>query len=650
MASLNTLRTKYGIVLSVVIALVLVAFILGDQLSMQGRTSDMPEDTAVMTINGQDILASEYAKYQEIFRDTNIPADTKSDMAYESALFHNFSNAALEAAGLSVSDADIKSYAKIMGETWAAQYQMYGWPADLIEGEIQRRWIAGLPTIDMTLGYEKFTTAYAAASYVNRLEVEQALREDNLTFDGRYLMVPYSAMPEVTVTEEEIDAYYEENKKENPAYGTRTLRYVSFEIEPTDEDRAQTEAAVMAVNQAVADANGNVDAIKKAVYTIGGKVENYKLLSSIDEEIAKAIKAGKNYGPQLDGDTWKANYILSDVTAPASYDFEVVTVANFVEAKEMVDALLANGGDFTKLDEAVEVSTDTRAMTNMSMSDANNFIGKKVGDIFTYTYNHKPAVVKITALGDKDRFVVTADVAKTIVASEVTRHNIVKSAEQFFKDAGSDVETFNDAATAAQYQILVSVANRNDYTPMMGQTRGVRNIPGSRELAVWAYDANVGEKKSVHGENVIYVAMVSDIDQNEYEAKNTRLIESTLKREKQYEAIASQLAMGAEIEGAETGKFSGVKFSDNSVDNRYESALVGAIAASRETGVETRVKGRNGAYVFVVDAINGEVDPATFETERTPEMTQRESAMGSAAIEALNSKAVVEDLRGEGEI
>lgn len=650
MASLNTLRTKYGIVLSVVIALVLVAFILGDQLSNQGRKANMPEDKAVLNINGQDIMASEYAKYQEMFRDTNLPADSKSDMAYESALFHNYTLEALEAVGLGVSEADIKSYATIFADKMAEQYKMYGWPADAISGEIQRRWIAGLPTIDLSLAYQKFTAAYSAASYVNRLEVEQALREDNLSFDGRYMMVPYSAMPEVTITEEEIDAYYEENKQANPAFGSRTLRYVSFVVEPTEADKAQIEESVMAVDKAVAEANGDADAIKKAVYSIGGKVENYKLLSSLDNKIAEAVKAGKNYGPVLEGETWVANYVISDVTAPATYEFEVVTVANFVEAKELVEALQANGGDFTKLDNAVDVATDSRAMTNMSKSDADNFIGTKVGDIFTYTYNHKPAVVKITKLGDKDRFVVTANVAKTIVASEITRNNVVKSAEQFIKDACDNVETFNEVATAAQYQILVTTANRNDYKPMMGQSRGVRGIAGSRELAVWAYDAKVGEKKSMHGENVIYVAMVSAIDENEFEAKNPRMIEMTLKRDKQYEAIASQLAMGAEIEGAENGTFAGVKFSSNNVDNKYESALVGAIAMSRETGIETKVKGRTGAFVFVVDAINGNVDPASYETERTPEMTQRKSAMASVAVDALNDKAEVKDLRNEGEI
>ena len=113
MASLNTLRTKYGIVLSVVIALVLVAFILGDQLSNQGRGSNMPEDKAVININGEDIMASEYYQYQEMFRDSEIPADGQADLAYEVTLFNNFTSEALEAAGLGVSEEDIKSYARV---------------------------------------------------------------------------------------------------------------------------------------------------------------------------------------------------------------------------------------------------------------------------------------------------------------------------------------------------------------------------------------------------------------------------------------------------------------------------------------------------------------------------------------------------------
>ena len=650
MASLNTLRTKYGIVLSVVIALVLVAFILGDQLSMQNRKSEIPEDKTVMTIDGTEIKASEYAKYQEVYREANISADTKADMAYEAALFDNITKEALEAAGLGVSEADIKSYAKIFAERMAAQYAMYGYPTELIQSEIERRWVAGLPTMDMSLGYTKFTEAYAKGGYVNRLEVEKQMRDANITFDGRYVMVPYTAMPDIEVSEEEINAYYEANKQPNNKFGERTLRYVTFVVEPTADDLAAVEQSIKTVDQQVAEAAGDSEAIKRAVRAIGGKADRYKLYSALDAEVSEAVKAGKNYGPVFVDNVWKASYVISDVKAPASYEFEVVTADNVVAAKELAEELIANGGDFTKLETAVDVANDSRQMVNMGESDAANFIGRKEGDIFTYTYNNKPAVVKITKLGDADRFVLTADINKSVNASELTRNAIVKSVDSFIKEAGNSVEAFDAAAAAAHYKVDATTANRNDYTPMMNRERGVRGIPASRSIAVWAYDAPVGAIKSFHGENVIYVAMVSSINENEFELINARAIENIIKRDKKYEAIASQLAMGAEIEGATEGNFSGVKFADYSVDGKYDATLVGAIASTRETGVETKVKGMGAAYVFVVDAINGEVDLANVDAERTPSMTQRESQMGQIAVDAITSKVEVKDFRGEGEI
>ena len=650
MATLNTLRTKYGIILSVVIALVLVAFILGDQLSMQNRQSEIPTDKTVMTVNGEEVKASQYAEHIDMFRQANMSEDSKSDYARESVVFDLYAAPALDAAGLGVADGDVRAYAGIFATQFAEMYRMYGWPEDQIAIMAQNQWVSMLPTIGMNLGYQKFSTAYAAANYVNRLEVEHSLRNNNLTFDGRYVMVPFRAMPEVTITDEEVDAYYEANKSKNINYGARTLRYVTFEIAPTAEDLAAVEQQIMDADAAVAAANGDTAAIKQAVRNIGGRVDTYKLYSSLDANVAAAFAKGENYGPLFENNTWTASYLVCDVVAPATYEFEVAVVENVVLANELVEKLQAVEGDFTKLEEAVETSADSRQMVSMTEGEAKDFIGKKVGDIFVTTYNHQPAVAKITSLGDAQRFVITADVNRVVNASELTNRNIVSSVEQFVADAGNSVEKFDEAANNAHYQILVTTANRNDYLPMQGRTRGVRGIVDSRNIAVWAYGAQVGDIKYFHAADAIHVVMVASIDENEYEAKNDNFIRMRLMRDKQYEAIASQLAMGAEIEGAESGTFTGVKFADTNVDGNWDAAFVGAVARCRETGVEVKVKGSNAAYVFVVDAINGEVDLATIDAERIPEMTQRESAMGSVAIDVLNSKVVVEDFRSESEI
>lgn len=650
MATLNTLRTKYGIVLSVLIAIVLLAFILGDQLSYRGNQQEMV-DEAVMTIAGEDVKASEYAQLSaylhDVLRNSGASQDQIDNLVSNTFIYNNYTAPAVAEIGLSVSEAEIDAYAVEFGQRVAAQLQQYGWPADQIEPMVRYQWELETLTVEQMLAQQKLMALFGAANYVNRLEVEQQLREENLTFDGRYTMVPYTAAGEVEVTEEEINAYYEAHREENPSFGSRTLRYVTFAIEATEEDKAAIEKSIMDVDKAVAEANGDVEAIKRAVRTIGGKADSYKLHSSLDAKVADALKAKKQYGPVLEQGKWNATYLLSDVTVPATFDFEVAVVNNVMEANELVAELEANGGDFAKLATAVDTDTDSRAMTEMSNAEAKNFIGKKVGDIFTYTYNHKPAVVKITAVGEKQRFVLTADVEKSVVASEDTRSRIASEVDTFVKSAGEGVESFNEAANAAGYQVLATTANRNDYNPNYGMGRNVRGIANSRNMAVWGYNAEVGAIRSFHIGDVIYVAMVSAIDNNEYKVKNASQIERTLKHDKQFALLESELALDAAIEGAQSGKFEGVKFSANSVDGKYEQALVGAIAATRELGVAKVVKGQNAAFVFVVDAINGDVDAAE---ERTPLMTQRESVMGQMGASALIYKADIQDNRGEGQL
>lgn len=65
MASLNTLRTKFGVVLSVIIALALLAFILSlrDDMGFSGN------DPKVGEIDGSKVAYSEYYDIYEQVRD-----------------------------------------------------------------------------------------------------------------------------------------------------------------------------------------------------------------------------------------------------------------------------------------------------------------------------------------------------------------------------------------------------------------------------------------------------------------------------------------------------------------------------------------------------------------------------------------------------
>ncbi|MBO5831002.1 MAG: hypothetical protein J6R01_05310, partial [Alistipes sp.] len=93
--------------------------------------------------------------------------------------------------------------------------------------------------------------------------------------------------------------------------------------------------------------------------------------------------------------------------------------------------------------------------------------------------------------------------------------------------------------------------------------------------------------------------------------------------------------------GAKAENFTGVKFADYAPD----AHLVGAIAATTETGKVAKVQGDRAAYIFVVNKINGEVDAASYATERIP-LTEKAAPQYQHGIYmSLLQKANVKDHR-----
>ena len=170
---------------------------------------------------------------------------------------------------------------------------------------------------------------------------------------------------------------------------------------------------------------------------------------------------------------------------------------------------------------------------------------------------------------------------------------------------------------------MVAVVTRPDV--FSGQTAMVQGIANSQNMANWANGAELGESKQFVIDGVTYVVLVIAVDTEEFEALNDSAIRRKLMNEKKYELLAAKantLEAAKAFEGAKAEAFTGAKFADNNLD----AHLVGAIAATTETGKVQMVKGNNAAYVFVVNKINGEVDPASYDTERLP-LTEKEKPM-----------------------
>jgi hypothetical protein len=289
-------------------------------------------------------------------------------------------------------------------------------------------------------------------------------------------------------------------------------------------------------------------------------------------------------------------------------------------------------------------------MTELNQANAEKFVNAKVGDVFTYTVNNKPAAIVITELGKKDDFVLTANVNFVVKPSTETYSAATTQAETLMANAGKTPESFAAAVQEmGTFALPTTVVRGTDPRTVRPYVSGVED---SRNIAVWAYDAKVGEKKSWTSKDCAYVCMVTAIDSQKYRAKDEAGIKRSVENNKKFNAVKETLTMDSTAEGLKSGNFEGVSFKSNMVGDFSDVAVASAIARSTNVGVPTIVKGNAGVYLFVIDNINNSdaVVNADVEAKRK-EMNEARKADAMRNFETYVMDGVkVVDNRGAGEL
>ena len=264
MASLNTLRTKYGIVLSVLIALVLVAFILGDQLSMRGG-QETPDEVELI-VNGKEIKTKEF---QEAYQVVGNEEDVRPYLVYE-----NYYGPELNKVGLTkLSDKEMKrAIVQAMAAEGATKEQTGAFLNNLTPALLQ-----------YVYAQYSASTAVGESFNLNIADLTAFEAQDKLSFDGRFVRYPYSTVAdaEVTVTDEDVRAYYDSHRLLNPNMGQRALVYVEFphaavlsDVEVEGEAEAMPaktdpNSVVETVNAFKVAAKGDAESFRKAATEAG---------------------------------------------------------------------------------------------------------------------------------------------------------------------------------------------------------------------------------------------------------------------------------------------------------------------------------------------------------------------------------------------
>ena len=675
MASLNTLRTKFGIVLSIVIAGALLAFIL----SLKTEMGFSGNDPRVGVIDGEKI---NYSEYYNQYEQVKAQSGAQESNEQQSAMLANAAWQALigkyvltpgfDKMGLRVTEPERMSmvsgqhpsqaFYNAFADPRTGEYNVAAVHQFLSEAEAnaqaQQAWAQLNEQARMEREVAKFLGLIKGGVYVNSLEVANGVNSANNTYAGKWAGKKYSAVPDslIQLKSSDIKAYYNSHKNMFKQTPSRALSYVVFEVSPTDDDMLALEKSVAEVGAQFA-ATEELKSFVRA--NRNGKIaDNYVSAKQLSEEEAKALLDGATYGPVLKNNEWTMARALDTKIVPDSMGIRHIVLPYTQEA--LADSLLTvlkGGADFAQVAAQYSVYDATAAnggevgvmpFSAFSGEFAAALANAKTGDIVKIASGDAIQLMQVYRADKPSKHVQVASITYPVEASAATRRDIHNQAGTFSVNAKGSVEAFNDAASAAAVTPRIASLAQGERT--------IRGLEDSRDVARWAYGAEVGDVSEIFPVGKDYViAMLTEIDDNEFAPleKVSAQIRAQVLRDMKYDYIVKELS-GSTLDeqakslGTEVADFDNVTFGAFYVNGPgFEPRLIGAISSTTEKGVlSAPVKGLSGVYVFEVDDIQTS-DKQTAEGEKVRAQAMAESMAQQFSVQAIQQMAKIQDLRGK---
>lgn len=662
MASLNTLRTKFGVVLSIVIGIALLAFIL----SLKAEMGFSGNDPKVGEINGEKIKYTEYmAAYEKAKTmlggeaSTDEQLDQLSNAAWQQLFSELVLMPGFEKMGIRVTEAERKAI--ISGEIPTQAF--YAAFADPRTGEFNLEavseflaqaetnpqaaalWLQFIEQARQEREVAKYLSVVKNGVNVTTPEVERAVAAANKAYTGKYVSKSYASVPDslITVSTNDLKAYYNSHKDLYKQLPNRTISYVVFDVEATSDDMLAIEKEVNKANEhfsAAEDLKAYARENRHAQVS-----DRYLSLKQFTEEEAEALGAGKQYGPVLKNNEWTMSRVLDVKMAPDSIGVRHLAVP-YME-QELADSLATQLRAGVAFAEVGEGAGEERVYPFAAFTE--EFIPAlstaKVGDVVEITAGNAIHIMQIYRMDKPSKHIRSVTVTYPVEASAATKRDIHGKAGILAVDGAGSIEKFNAAATAAAVTPRVATINQGE--------RSIRGLENSRDIVRWAAGAEKGEISEIFNVGNDYVvAMLTDVDDAEYASfeKRQTQIRNVVMRDKKYEYIlknynATNLEEAAKSLESEVKDFSDVRYGSFYVQNLgFEPRVIGAITSSEQGVVSAPVKGNSGLYVFVVDNIAVE-EKQTADAEKVRAQAMAENTAMQASFSAVQQMAEVEDLR-----
>jgi len=528
---------------------------------------------------------------------------------------------------------------------------------------------------------QKYNALIAGAVYTPKYMTDQLTKDQSTMASIRYVKIPFTTVNdnEVKVTDADINNYIKKHeaqyKIEDP---TRSMEYVSFDINPSKED---TESVVVAINKlkegfiTSTDDENYVNRNSEDPYS-GTYINKRTYMSQYADSILNK-PVGAVYGPYFEN----GNYKLTKIEAKAVLPDSVKVRHILVKVKDKGTEVLSDSLAKRKIDSvqiAAKAGVDFKQLVTTYTDDEGS---KNTGGEYEFTLAQRPQISKEFAdfifegkpgekkvvKVDNDNYsgyhyieiisqkgvepvVKVATISKPLYSSQETENSAYAKANEF-AGRNTNAKAFDETIKKENLNKLVAENVKvNDFV--------IPGIGSSRDIIRWMYDAKKDAVSPVFNlEGRYIVGKLTSIREKglmQLDESNRPMLEAQVKAEKKAQIIADKYK-GQNVDAIAQASAQPLQTLDsfNAASNYlpnlgYEPRVVGYtfFDGFKPNSTSPAIKGTDGVFfISLVNKLNNvasKVDPLQLQQQAMMQNMQLKNSIGSMLQQTMLRNADVQ--------
>jgi len=700
MATLETLRTKAGVFVSIIIGIALLAFIVNAQTITTAKalfsSDDDMGEIAGSTVGREefdnllDYNTQLYKLPYMIFggqepKMTEAMTDELNNKTWQDLIFKYMMDKEYAKVGMTISDAELTDITiganmshvisqsvlfyifggQETGEIDRAQLANF---VQNMDGAYKTYWISLEKDVIQQQLYMRYAQLDMKSNYVNSLEVANALEGEKDEVEFSYFVKDYSSVSDslISFNSSDIKNYYEKHKESFYARRSRDIEFVAFTVAPSSNDyekvmfkmeELQNKMDTLSAADMSLFVRMNSDVPFDNVFRKQGE------LPEVLDTVVFSKKAGDVLPYYQEGDSYKLSGIVEFRNMPDSVRAQHILFSK--ENEEKVDSVfdaIKGGASFGEM--AAEYSIDGSRFTEgdlgwfsfetMVRPFADSCFLNPVGSVMKVTTQFGIHIIKVTNAKDFSNKVLLATVQKNILPSRETYQSYFAMANKIATKSEGNIDKFR--AACVEEGVFPTVE-----TNIMLENKSIGRFQNAGNLMHWIYRAKEGDISGVieiENRNTCVVAVLTSIKNEGIPPlkKIKNIIANDVIQEKKADYLVSlmqEAAKGANgIDEVAKKMEKDVRMVSPAVNfnSSYipalglENKLIGAVYATPENKLSAPVAGNQGVYMYTVTS--KQENPQAQTPEAIKSRLEMEATY-SNFYTTLLSKAKIVDNRGK---